>query len=1002
MIAPPFARAKSLVAAEVVGCLLLWCSTPVAAQQTVPDKTQLALDASSLALDFNEQFLIRSPGGPRVDLSRFNAGNLVLPGNYRADIYLNGDWLARADVLIKLDGQGSPPYACLNKSIVNRLGIDHTALSILARSMLGLNLTKDGAEPPSAGTSPPSCLSLDQIIEGGTSHFEVSEQRLDLTVPQALTARRVRGYVDPESWDYGINAALLNYRFSNYQTHANTGSASQSYLGLNTGVNLNGWQLRHDGNLVDSNGSGLGSGAGTTYQSINTYLRHDVVDLRSSFVLGDAYTDGQLFDSYSLQGVTLASDDRMLPDSLRGFAPTIRGQALSQANVQVKQNGILLYETSVAPGPFVINDLYPTGFGGDLEVTVIEADGSRRTSQVAYSSTPQLLREGGYRYSLSGGKYRQSVSDINVVQGQVQYGLSNTFTAEAGFSLTKEYQAYLLGGAFNTPLGAMALDYTYSQFSPPGQQKRNGDSWRASWSKLFEPTRTNFSLAAYRYSSENFFTLQNAASALDQIATSTFGNSSSTNSSRVQSALRVSVNQNMGRWGSLYFSGISTSYWSIDGHSTSYQMGYTQQFGSVSASMGLTRQAASSLQQENSQVFVSLIIPLDFRANRSGSLNVTQQHDDLRGDSTQASYWGNYGDSYEYGYGLFATHAAANDTSGGNISYRSGYGQFGLGVSSGGNISTTTVNAEGGLLLHAGGLTASNTLGDTVGLVKVEDGQGIEVQGNQGAPVNGSGYSVVRYLTPYFANSVVLDLSKASLDTQLDATDQVVAPHAGAVVMVKFNAIAGHTILIEGRLVGGGPLPFGADVYDERNQQIGAVGQAGRLEARVAQTHGQLTVKWGEGVDQRCVVPYAVPADSDHKHKLVQLKGVCSPVGNAAPKLLTQYVPAVQQPAHSAFRGAVLTIRLPNGTLLPKGARVADQSGPECVTGEEGHVYVKPAQVHEGLLASWLDGAVGLERSCVVSLTTANSAKVPSQCIASVQWREKSGTSQVSLVDSAH
>ena len=997
MIAPPINRAKSLVAAEIVGCLLLWCSFSAAAQDKSLDKSQLALESSSVALDFNEQFLIRSPGGPRVDLSRFNTGNPLLPGNYRADIYLNGDWLARADVMIKVDGHGLQPYACLNKSIVNRLGIDLTALSALARSMLGLSLAKKGTEPPSAGAPPPSCLSLDQIIEGGTSHFEVSEQRLDLTVPQALTARRARGYVDPESWDYGVNAALLNYRFSNYQTHADTGNASQSYLGLNAGVNLEGWQLRHDGNLVDSNGSGSGSGA--SYQSINTYLRHDVVGLRSSFVLGDAYTDGQLFDSYSLQGVTLASDDRMLPDSLRGFAPTIRGQALSQANVQVKQNGILLYETSVAPGPFVINDLYPTGFGGDLEVTVIEADGSRHTTQVPYSSAPQLLREGGYRYSLSGGKYRQSVSDINVVQGQVQYGLSNTFTAEVGFSATKEYQAYLLGGAFNTPLGAMALDYTFSQFSPPGQQTRSGDSWRASWSKLFEPTRTNFSLAAYRYSSENFFTLQNAASTLDQIASSTFGGA---NSSRVQSALRVSVNQSMGRWGSLYLSGISTSYWSYDGQSTSYQLGYTQQFGSVSASMGLTRQAASSLQQENAQVFVSFIIPLDTRANRSGSLNVTQQHDDLRGDSAQASYWGNYGDNYEYGYGLFATHAAANDTAGGNISYRSSYGQFGLGVSSGSNISTTTLNAEGALVLHAGGITASNTLGDTVGLVKVEDGQGIEVQGNQGAPVNGSGYSVVRYLTPYSANAVVLDLSKASLDTQLDATDQVIAPHAGAVVMLKFNAIAGHTILIEGRLVGGGPLPFGADVYDEQNQQIGAVGQAGRLEARVTQMQGHLTVKWGEGADQHCVLPYAVPADSDHKHKIVQLKGDCTPVGNVAPKLLTQHVPDMQQSTHSAARGAVLTIRLPDGAPLPKGARVTDLSGPEGVTGEEGHVYVKPALVHEGLLASWLDGAVGQERSCRVTLNKPETVKGTDRCTASVQWIEKLETSQVSLVDSAH
>jgi hypothetical protein len=145
-----------------------------------------------------------------------------------------------------------------------------------------------------------------------------------------------------------------------------------------------------------------------------------------------------------------------------------------------------------------------------------------------------------------------------------------------------------------------------------------------------------------------------------------------------------------------------------------------------------------------------------------------------------------------------------------------------------------------------------------------------------------------------------------------------------------------------------------------------------------------------------------VPADSDHKHKIVQLKGDCRPVGNVAPTLLTQHVPEVQKPAHPAVRGAVLTIRLPDGALLPKGARVTDLSGTEGVTGEEGHVYVKPAQVHEGLLASWLDGAAGRELSCAVSLTAANSAKVPGHCTASVQWIEKLETSQVSLVDSAH
>ena len=819
-------QARYRAAAQLACCLLLlWCGTVTAAPQTAAESAQLALDPSSVALDFNEQFLMRSPGAPRVDLSRFSGGNPVQPGMYRADVYLNGAWLARTDVLVKVDGKGLQAYACLNKALVNRLGIDPAALSLPAQRMMGVNAPKDAAAQPVGGEAAPVCLALENIIEGGTSHFEVSEQRLDLTVPQALTLRRARGTVDPQSWDYGVNAALLNYRLNNYQTQTHGRNLSQSYLGLNAGVNLAGWQLRHDGSLTDN------SNTGSAYQRINTYLRHDVVDLRSTLVLGDTYTDGQLFDSYGLQGVTLASDDRMLPDSLRGYAPTIRGQAFSQANVQVRQNGLLLYETTVAPGPFVINDLYPTGFGGDMEVIVTESDGTRRTTLVPFSSSPQLMREGGYRYSLSGGQYRQAVSDIQVVQGQLQYGLSNSFTVEGGFAATKEYQSALLGAAFNTPLGALSLDYTQSQFTPPGQGTLSGESWRASWSKLFEPTRTNFSLAAYRYSSEDFYTLQNVAGTLDQIANPNLGG---TINNRVQSSLKLSVNQNMGRWGSLYLTGTSNSYWGREGYSNRYLLGYTRAFGQVLASVGYARQAASSIQQENSQAFVSLTIPLESRPNRSASLNVTQQHDDRRGDSSQANYWGTFGDNYEYNYGVFGSHDSARDVAGGNISYRGNYGQVGLGLSDGGGTTTTTVTAEGALVLHAGGITASNTLSDTVGLVKIDGGQGIEVQGNLGAPVDANGYAVLRYLTPYAANAVVLDVSKVSLDTQLETTDQVVAPHSGAVVLVNFKTLAGHTILIEGRLPGGGPLPFGAAVYDEQNQQIGAVGQAGRLEARVA------------------------------------------------------------------------------------------------------------------------------------------------------------------------
>lgn len=39
----------------------------------------------------------------------------------------------------------------------------------------------------------------------------------------------------------------------------------------------------------------------------------------------------------------------MLPDSQKGFAPTIRGIARTNAQVTVRQNGYVLYQTYVTP-----------------------------------------------------------------------------------------------------------------------------------------------------------------------------------------------------------------------------------------------------------------------------------------------------------------------------------------------------------------------------------------------------------------------------------------------------------------------------------------------------------------------------------------------------------------------------------------------------------------------------------------------------------------------------
>ncbi|WP_312754831.1 fimbria/pilus outer membrane usher protein, partial [Escherichia coli] len=91
-----------------------------------------------------------------------------------------------------------------------------------------------------------------------------------------------------------------------------------------------------------------------------------------------------------VRGMRLYSDSRMLPSALASYAPIIRGVANSNAKVTVTQNGYKIYESTVPPGEFVIDDLSPSGFGSELVITIEEADGSKRSFTQPFSSVVQL------------------------------------------------------------------------------------------------------------------------------------------------------------------------------------------------------------------------------------------------------------------------------------------------------------------------------------------------------------------------------------------------------------------------------------------------------------------------------------------------------------------------------------------------------------------------------------------------------------------------------------
>lgn len=402
-----------LLCAGIAAALGSWTNVSAAAASADPSAAAAnGADASASGgyADFDRS-LLSGAGQNTTDLSRFEHGNPVLPGTYSTDIYLNNVWVGRSDVRFAAASANASATPCVDRKLLDQLGQHPAKLSDEIRARLD---------------DPASCVSIGDLIPGATMTFDMSQLRLDTSVPQAYMGQMPRGYVSPEYWDAGVPAALLNYNFNSYHTSSQGQNQTTAYLGLNSGLNLGPWHLREDA-TVNWQSATSSAPARRKWQNVQTYVQRDLSSLRALLTIGDSYTDGAVFNSYGIRGVQLGTDDRMLPQSLQGYAPVVRGVAQTNAKVTVRQNGVVIYETTVAPGPFSLKDLYPTGYGGNLQVTVTEANGQVSTFTVPYASVAQLLRPGITRFDIAAGELLDATihDKPGVLQATIQHGFNN-------------------------------------------------------------------------------------------------------------------------------------------------------------------------------------------------------------------------------------------------------------------------------------------------------------------------------------------------------------------------------------------------------------------------------------------------------------------------------------------------------------------------------------------------------------------------------------------------
>lgn len=820
-----------------------------------------ASSESKEAINFNSIFL-RNENNKPVDISRFAHGNPVLPGEYQVEVKINNRWNNRANVMF-IAQPGSPiALPCIDRKLIDQIGLDFDVLSEAARAEI-IRIKSLG------------CADLSQIVNGASVQFDFSTLTLDIVIPQMALRRTPRGYISPEFWDEGVPSATLAYSLNSFRSVTPSRASTSSYLGLTSGANLGSWHLRQR-SVINTQADGR-----TSFQNIATYLLHDIPSLRSRLVIGDNFTDGTIFNSISYRGITIASDERMLPDSLRGYAPKVRGIARTNARVRISQSGNVLLETTVPPGNFEIDDLYPTGYGGDLQVTVYEADGSQQRFTVAYSSLIQLLRPGIWRYSATAAQVRdiQITSIEQFAQFGVQYGFNNLITGYAGAIASSNYRAGLIGIAFNTPVGAIALDLTQSQSDIASLSSTTGQSMRLSYNKAIEQTGTNITLNAFRNLSEGYLSFRDSLVAR-QIAMAGIDPNIL---NQPLNLFQLNINQTLGpKRGSLYLTGSKTSYWNNSNASLQFQAGYSNYFTfsnvNLNYSVALNRVRDDVTGRSANAILATLSFPL---GTTSKSPQVSVQYSPnlpgtTAGQSFQTILSGTMDENNTINYSGSISQQSNNNSISAAIQYLSPYSTLSTSASQGTNFSQQSLGASGGIVMHEGGITFANQLTDTFGIIQALGAQGARIPNSIGAKIDSRGYGIVPYLSPYRLNNISIDPEGIPLDVEFKNTSQQITPRADVSVMVRFETRTGQAVIFKAIQGDGTSLPFGASIYDEDESEIGIVGQDGRIMMRTLEEAGRLKAKWGDSLDEQCSFNYQLPKKDKDQNLFLYLDVVCS------------------------------------------------------------------------------------------------------------------------------
>ncbi|HDS9459555.1 TPA: fimbrial biogenesis outer membrane usher protein [Enterobacter asburiae] len=667
--------------------------------------------------------------------------------------------------------------------------------------------------------------------------------------PEALNSLSA----DVKNFQHGGTAGMLNYSlFSTKSDYSGSDSSSNRYsqASLEAGFNTMDWSLRSRYILTDDNGN-------RNAESIYTYAEHVFVPQRLTMQVGEVNAMSDVLSGVPITGVQLMPTSGLQKDSsgvsVSGIART------SQARVEVRQNGRLIFNTLVPAGPFTLDDVPMVRNNVDLDVTVVESDGSTNHYIVPASSVKSrnLSRPNGL--TVSAGQVRGIDSDysdplvFNVSDGWRIFPWMNLLASGV---VAEDYQAAGARTEF------MVTDDWNISTSMAASKAQFGDSDNGIKNELQSDysftENVGLSASVAHYSGD----YRELADAMDDDYQG-YDNSYSANI----------------RWSTplagAFSAGLSYNQAAGDGEDSRYLLlswGKTFKYASVNVNWQ-SAVGNSDDDQNDDLLYINLSIPLGGSQSLSSYMR-------KQGDSTSygLANSGSLGNDTNYYISADRDQESKENSFNGNINTNLHYAQLSVGGgTSGDNQRNYNATLSGGIAMHKEGVTFSPySIKDTFAIAKLSEPKaGVEITTPQGTVwTDRWGQAVIPGLTEWRNSRIEVDANKLPQSMTLANGTKYIAAAHGSVSEVSFKVLNSRRVMLRIKQADGKPLTKGLSVVDDKDNYVVTVVDDGHVFLNDAD---QVAALYAINDDNQrlCKLDFTLPAKHDEDAFYEEVNGVC-------------------------------------------------------------------------------------------------------------------------------